>query len=129
VAVLAPSAAAPAALVVCGADGTLWLQAAGGADGGGAFAAWAAGRCAGVGGGGGVGGAVHNAVGHYIAKPAQMIAGRVHTVKSTIVDTYSRAGDIASEALDVVKGVRDTALVRGLVGLFHRQPEPEPREF
>ena len=60
---------------------------------------------------------------------AQMIAGKVNTVKSIAIDTYGRAGDIASEALDIVKGVRDTALVRGLVGLFHRPAEqPDARD-
>ena len=64
-----------------------------------------------------------------ISKPAQMIAGKVNSVKSIAIDTYGRAGDIASEALDVVKGVRDTALVRGLVGLFHRPAEqPDARD-
>ena len=120
-ALLAPSAAAPAALVVCGADGSVWMQGAGPARGGAdALAAWAAGRA-----GGGVG----DRVGQMISKPAQMIAGKVNTVKSIAIDTYGRAGDIASEALDVVKGVRDTALVRGLVGLFHRPAEqPDARD-
>ena len=72
---------------------------------------------------------VGDRVGQMISKPAQMIAGKVNSVKSIAIDTYGRAGDIASEALDVVKGVRDTALVRGLVGLFHRPAEqPDARD-